>query len=273
MKRIFLLLMIVAAVAAPAFGQANGDEKAVRQYFDEMNAAMLKDDFAAMGRMYADDFVYVGTNGELQNKAERLASAKGSSWSFASLKRDLASVRVMGDTAVVVSHLTFTGKDRKDGQTFNGANRTTTTLAKRDGRWQAIASQTTRELPPVEESTLNQFLDGYLAALPKNSAEVVGPFLGSQYVRVGPDGSSINKEQMLTALRSGDLKYTSVAADERTWRMFGREFAISTARVTLKASLKGQDMGGTYRATTVLRKNAVDRWVLVSTHLSRLEGK
>ena len=123
-----------------------------------------------------------------------------------------------------------------------------------------------------DEKPLNQFLDGYLAALPKNSADAVAPFLGGQYVRVGPDGSSINKEQMLAALRSGDLKYTSVAADERTWRTFGREVAISTSRVTLKASFKGQDLSGTYRATTVLWKNGSAPWVLVSTHLSRLEG-
>jgi hypothetical protein len=124
-----------------------------------------------------------------------------------------------------------------------------------------------------DDKPLNKFLDDYLAALPKNSADAVAPFLGSEYVRVGPDGSSSNKEQMLAALRSGDLKYTSVAAEERTWRMFGREVAISTSRVTLKASFKGQDVSGTYRATTVLWKNGSAPWVLVSTHLSPLEGK
>ena len=272
MKRSLLAMAMLVAATTFVFGQAK-DEQAVRQYFDAMNNAMLKDDLAAQERLYADDYIYVGINGERQNKAERLAAAKSGTTSFVSFKRDIESVRVMGDTAVVVSHVNFTSKDKKTGQTFNGAYRNTTTLAKRDGRWLSIASHTTRDLPPIDEKTLNQFIDSYLAALRTNSADAVEPFLGGQYVRVGADGSSINKEQALAAFRSGDLKYESVMADERTWRMFGREFAISTPRVTLKASFKGQDMSGTYRATTVLRKLGADRWVLISTHLSRLDGK
>ncbi len=120
------------------------------------------------------------------------------------------------------------------------------------------------------EKALNKFIDDYIATLPKNSAEATAPFLGSEYVRVGADGSSMTKEQMLAALRSGDLKYTSVTADERTWRTFGQDVAISTSRVMIKASYKGKDVSGTYRATTVLWKNGSAPWVLVSTHLSRL---
>jgi ketosteroid isomerase-like protein len=86
------------------------------------------------------------------------------------------------------------------------------------------------------------------------------------------DGSTLSREQALAALRSGDLKYESVVAEDRTWRTFGNDTAIVTSRATLKASLKGQDVSGTYRATTVLRK-AGDRWVIVSTHLSPLAAK
>ena len=76
----------------------------------------------------------------------------------------------------------------------------------------------------------------------------------------------------LQAMRSGDLKYESVVAEGRTWRTFGNDTAIVTSKATLKASHKGQDMSGTYRATTVLRRVG-DRWVIVSTHLSPLAAK
>jgi ketosteroid isomerase-like protein len=68
------------------------------------------------------------------------------------------------------------------------------------------------------------------------------------------------------------LKYESVVAEDRTWRTFGNETAIVTSRATVKASLKGQDVSGTYRATTVLRKMR-DRWLIVSTQLSPLAAK
>ncbi len=272
MKRILSVAAVLVASSLFVFGQSK-DEQSVRQYFDELNAAMLKDDFAARERLYADDYTNININGEVQTKTQWLTNQKNSPWSFASLNREIESVRVMGDTAVVVSHVNFVGKDRKTGETFKGEHRTTTTLARRNGRWVSVAAQTTRTVTPTDEKTLNQFIDSYLAALTKNSADAVAPFLGGQYVRVGADGSTINREQALAAFRSGDLKYDSVTADERTWRMFGREMAISTSRVTVKAKLKGQDISGIYRATTVLRKGDVDRWVLVSTHLSRLDGK
>jgi len=47
--------------------------------------------------------------------------------------------------------------------------------------------------------------------------------------------------------------------------------AITTARLNLKVSLSGRDLSGNYRATTVLRKAGVDRWVLVSLELVSLD--
>ena len=115
-------------------------------------------------------------------------------------------------------------------------------------------------------------MDNYFVALRKNSADEVEPFFGGDYLRVGPDGSTLTKEQAVGAMRSGDLKYESVVAEGRTWRTFGNDTAIVTSRATVKASLKGQDIGGTYRATTVLRRVG-DRWAIVSTQLSPLVAK
>jgi hypothetical protein len=161
-------------------------------------------------------------------------------------------------------------------------------MVKNGGRWQIVAaqgtpvsaSQTVAQGTPVsasqpaaiDETALNQFMDSYLAALLKNSADAVEPFIGAQYIRIGGDGSSLNKEQLVGAVRSGDLKYASVVADQRTWRTFGNDTAIVTSQATIKASNKGQEMGGTYRATTVLRRVG-DRWVIISTQLSPIAGK
>ncbi len=262
--------MLVAA-SFFVFAQAGKDEQAVRQYFDELDAATRKDDFAAMERMTGDDFTYVGIAGmKPQSKAEAMEGARSRTFTVASGKRDIQSLRVMGDMAVVVSHVNFTGKYKDTGNTFNGAHSDTTVLAKRNGRWMRIATQFTRDMPTVDEKAVNQFVDHYISALLKNSPEAVEPFLGGRYVRVNADGTMTNKEQFLAALRSGDLKYVSIVADERATRTWDDGTVITTARVITKLTNKGADLSGTYRATTVLKRAAVDRHVVVSQHLTRI---
>jgi ketosteroid isomerase-like protein len=184
-------------------------------------------------------------------------------------QRDIESVRLMGDTAVVVSRVKFVGKDKKNGQTFNGANRTTVVLAKRNGKWQAVASQSTREITPSDEKTLDKFLTDFTNALQKNSADAVAPFYDDQWIMVNLNGTTTSREQQLADLRSGDLKHGSISVDEKSMRMFGRETAIAVAKVTLSgSSYKGRDLSGSYRVTSVLRKADTDRWVIVSQHIT-----
>lgn len=270
MKRTILTLAILIAATISIFGQSK-DEQMIRQGFDQMTGAMLKDDFAAMERLLSDDFTYVGINGRKQNRAERLATIKNSTWSFASLNRDIESVRVMGDTAVVVSRTNFVGKDKKTGETFKGANRSTTTLAKRGGKWTAIASQTTREITPTDENTLGKFMTDFTAALLKNSADAVAPFYDDHWIMVNANGTTTSREQQLADLRSGDLKYGTISVDEKSMRMFGPETAVAVAKFTLVgSSYKGRDISGSYRATSVLRKADADRWVVVSQQVTKL---
>jgi uncharacterized protein (TIGR02246 family) len=252
-------------------GSSGNDEQAIRQFIEQMNTAMLKDDFAARERLYAGDYIYTGGNGERQNKTERLTAEKNGTWNFAAFKRDIESVRTNGDLAVVDSSVNFTGKDKKTGATFNGAYRNTATLMKRNGGWQIIASHTTRVMPRPDEKELNKFMDDYAAALMKNSADDAAKFLAGDYTRVGADGSLANRDQHLAAIRAGDLKYQTVETTERKWRFTGfGSVAIATSKLTLKATHKGQDLSGTYRVTSVLNRAGVDRWVIASTHISPL---
>ncbi len=71
--------------------------------------------------------------------------------------------------------------------------------------------------------------------------------------------------RLVAQLLVDDWGEPSVVSDERTWRTFGNETAIVTPRDTLKASYKGQDVGGIYGATTVLRRVA-DRATSAKCH-------
>ncbi|MCA1622919.1 MAG: nuclear transport factor 2 family protein [Acidobacteria bacterium] len=272
MKRTILTLTMIIAACGFVFGQSK-DEQAIRQYLSEVDAMLVKDEAAALEQFTADDLIFVGTGGRKWTKAEQLENIKKGTWSYASLKRDIESVRVMGDTAVVISHIKFTGKNKTTGTTFNGGFRTTAVLAKRGGKWTTISAQSTRDEPAADEKELNKFLDDYTAALMKNSADETAKYLAADYIRVGADGSVANREQHLAAMRSGDLKYQTVETTDRKWnfKAFG-SVAIVMSRLTLKATNKGQELSGTYRVTSVLNRTGVDRWVIASTHISPLAG-
>ncbi len=270
MKRMISIAVMILAASSFVFGQAK-DEQAIRQTLNDLMAALSRNDVDAAGRIYADDYVIGLADGSSTTKAQRLAAIKSGDLRYQALVFDGLKVRQYGNAAVANYHVTGKTITRAGEQPVN--SQAMVMLIKNGGRWQVVSSQLTDYAPSpavaVDEKPLNQFMDDYFLALLKNSADAVAPFFSGEYLRVGPDGSTLTKDQALAAMRSGDLKYASVVAEGRTWRTFGNDTAIVTSKATLKASHKGQDISGTYRATTVLRRVG-NSWVIVSTHLSPL---
>lgn len=273
MRRLFLAAALLIFAAPQAFSQAS-DEKAVRQTLNELMTALSSNDIETAGRIYSEDYVIVLADGSTTTKAQRLAAMKSGELRYRSLNLSDLKVRQYGDAAV--ANYRVTGKTVGSAGEQDVSSQAMVMLVKKDGRWRIVSSQLTDKAAgpsdAVDDKALNHALDGYLAALLKNSADETGPFLSKDWVRVGGDGTVINREQALAALRSGELKYSSLTVDERAWRMFGDEMAVATSRVMLKATHGGRDIGGTYRATTVMRREG-GRWLLASTHLSPLAGK
>lgn len=273
MRRLFLAAALLVFAAPQALSQVS-DEKSVRQTLDELMTALNSNDTDAAGRIYSDDYIIVLADGSTTTKAQRLAAMKSGELKYRSLAVGDLKVRQYGDTAV--ANYRVTGKTVGRAGEQDVSSQAMVMLVKRDGRWWVVSSQLTdnavSQSGAGDEKALNQALDGYLNALTKNSADETGPFLSKDWVRVGGDGSIINREQALAALRSGELKYSSLAVDERVWRTFGNDMAVATSRVLLKATHGGRDIGGIYRATTLMRREG-GRWALASTHLSPLAAK
>ena len=131
MKRIFAVAVLMIAASSVTPGQTNGKkasqsgnaEQAIRQLMSELANAQLKNDTAALDRIWADDFIFTNSSGEVQTKAHRLAEFKSGELKFESLSIDDVQVRVYGDTAVVTSRGTVKGQRR--GQDISGQSRST----------------------------------------------------------------------------------------------------------------------------------------------------
>ena len=149
MKRILVVTMLVAASAfvfsQPARSSANqkgNDEQAVRQFLDELYAALGRNDAAALDRLYADDYTFVNESGVLTTKAPRLAAIKSGEMKYESVSFDDAKIRLYGNTAVATYRVNV--KAQFKGQEITGPLHVTVTLVKMKGNWRVVAAQATR---------------------------------------------------------------------------------------------------------------------------------
>src|SRR5207244_42648 len=145
MRRRFIVGCLLAAVL-PAFGQEKAAKKAgsVEEMLMKMERdwvdASLKNDVKSMDTIMADDWVgtnYLGTF----TKAQVLGDMKAGQVSSTSIQLGEMKVRVYGDTAVVTG--SDTEKSSYKGKDTSGKYTWTDIFVRRNGRWQAVASQST----------------------------------------------------------------------------------------------------------------------------------
>lgn len=142
MKQTAFAALILLALAAAASAAAQKDAAAeVRRADEQVVQAVLKGDAAALDRMYAPDYRYIGPDGATRTRAQSLADTRSGSAKFERIDVADREVAVYGDAAVV------TGRELMKGRTAAGAFdanvRFLAVYVKRDGRWQEAAFQST----------------------------------------------------------------------------------------------------------------------------------
>jgi ketosteroid isomerase-like protein len=98
------------------------------------HVAPLEGDLETVSRVVADDWIAVAPTGAVMNKAELLDMLSRPA-PFESAVYDQVQLHVYGQTAVVTSLFRGEGKDLELEQRFMRV------YAKRDGRWQCVATQ------------------------------------------------------------------------------------------------------------------------------------
>jgi len=116
-------------------------EQALMQMERDWTDAMLKKDSKALNRILADDWVGQGPT-DTTTKAQAVAELKSGDSKVESMTMGPMKVRVFKNTAVVTGSddekSSYKGKDTSGHWTW------TDVFVKRNGRWQAAASQSTR---------------------------------------------------------------------------------------------------------------------------------
>lgn len=135
---LFLFLGLVG-LAAPAAAQP-ADEAAVRAVEERRIKALVDDDFEALEAIFADDLTYTHSSAVMDDKAAYMAALRSGRTKYETIDRGPATVRLYGDAAVMTGTAVVGLKGRADKLPL----RYTLVYAKRGGRWQMVAWQSTR---------------------------------------------------------------------------------------------------------------------------------
>jgi hypothetical protein len=120
-------------------GDPSGAEAEVRQLLKDLAVGQRsRPDAKELERIYADEFTATNASGQVLNKAAVIAARVSGRISARSYELDEVTIQVYGDIAIART------SERIEGNTFSGRSRHLRVLMKREGRWQLIASQTTR---------------------------------------------------------------------------------------------------------------------------------
>jgi ketosteroid isomerase-like protein len=113
----------------------------------EWDRAMIGNDAGAIGAYMADDWTIVGSDGSVGDKATFLALVGSGALSHDVMESHDMSIRVYGDTAVVVGRGVSAGRYR--GQAFREVERTSCVFVRQQGRWRCVLTHLSRLGPPA----------------------------------------------------------------------------------------------------------------------------
>jgi hypothetical protein len=148
MKHAFLaVLFVTGSVLVYADGKTTTPPKAtvsetLKQMERDWGQAEIKKDFDTVDKVLAEDWVGIDHEGKIVSKAEAMTDLKSGDIGLTSEVLGPMTVRIFGKTAIVTgSNTEKSVGHRKDS---SGKYVWTDVFVLRDGKWQVVASQSTK---------------------------------------------------------------------------------------------------------------------------------
>lgn len=139
---LIVLLTVIVAAGKPR-STSSADILAVER---SRTTALEHSDFDTLDKLLADDLTYVHASGKVDTKASYLGALHTGDLRYLSWEPKDLQVRVLGDSAIVTGGYHVRAVDqRMQAQPLDVRVIVLSVYAKRGGRWQQVAWQSTRE--------------------------------------------------------------------------------------------------------------------------------
>jgi ketosteroid isomerase-like protein len=137
-----LALLSTTALSAAPGQRVRSDQDVLVQLENDWDTAYHNRDVVFIERLLADEFIATYGDGTRGDKAEELSRAAKFDQQIESSTLDQFTIKIYGDAAVVwmTQHLVGPSKGQRLELTFKYLD----VFVLRDGRWQCVASQSTR---------------------------------------------------------------------------------------------------------------------------------
>jgi ketosteroid isomerase-like protein len=140
------IYLLAASLVSGQGGKGGNVEQTIKALTEQWRQALLKDDAAAYDKLTAEDFITIGTAGRSFTKAEIVGFLKSGTLKYDAYDYSDIKIRVYGDTALVNCTLNQKGH-RGDIELIGGPYLVVLVWVKRNGQWQTVSWQGTRQLP------------------------------------------------------------------------------------------------------------------------------
>jgi uncharacterized protein (TIGR02246 family) len=135
-------MKVIALALVLASSAAYGDDsQAVKSLSDDVVAAELKGDTAALDKLFADDMTFTHGSGVVETKSVFLDALKTGKRKMESIQQSDVQVRMFGTTALVVGNSNV--KVVAGGNTIEHAVRFSDIWVQQQGKWRMVAYQAT----------------------------------------------------------------------------------------------------------------------------------
>ena len=121
------------------------DEQQILKLFEDGDHALMAADIAELSRIFADDYVQYDESGKPFIKQDVIDNLTSGKIRYASMFSTGRHIRLLSNDIAVV-HGSEKDEVEQDGQRFTVRYVYTDVVARRDGRWQIVASQLAKPL-------------------------------------------------------------------------------------------------------------------------------
>jgi ketosteroid isomerase-like protein len=116
-------------------------EENVRKLIGDLATALMKGDADALDRIYSDEYILITATGQVTTKPERMVMIRSGDLKFEKVDFEEVSVRVYGNTALVIARALSTGAFKGKAQSIE--ERVSFVAVKTGDAWRLVSAQIT----------------------------------------------------------------------------------------------------------------------------------